>query len=234
MGDWFQAFGAALGLIFSFDPALMEIVALSLRVSLTALGLASLVALPVGGAIGILRFRGRRALVILLNALMGLPPVVVGLMVYLLLSRSGPLGRIELLFTPSAMILAQSLLIFPIVAALTRQVCEDVWEEYAEQLRSLGVQPYRSVLTVLWEARFSLFTAVLAGFGRAIGEVGAAILVGGNIAHTTRVMTTAIVLETNRGELALAVGLGVLLLLLSLIVNGAAQLAQELAREARR
>jgi len=232
MSELLEAFRTALRLIVSLDPGLAEIVALSLRVSLSALVIATLLALPIGATVGILRFPGRRLAVILLNSLLGLPPVVVGLLVYLFLSRSGPLGELELLFTPTAMIIAQTVLITPIIAALSRQVMEDLFEEYDEQLRSLGAGPLRSIHTLLWEGRFSLLTAVLAGFGRAIAEVGAVIIVGGNIAHLTRVMTTAIALETNRGDLPLALGLGILLIGLSVLINAAAHLAQEVARSA--
>jgi tungstate transport system permease protein len=230
MDDISAAFQAAFNLITTLDRDLAEIVALSLRVSLTAVGLAALIGLPLGAAVAILRFPGRRAIAVFLNALMGLPPVVVGLMVYLLLSRAGPFGVLGLLFTPTAMIIAQVLLVTPIVAALARQVVEDLWAEYREQLRSLGCGPGRAIPTLLWDGRFSLMTAVLAGFGRASAEVGAVMIVGGNIDHVTRVMTTAIALETSRGDLALALGLGLVLLLLSLTVNGAAFVVGEAAR----
>ncbi len=230
MSELIGAFQTALRLIVSFDPELAEIVALSLRVSLSAVALAALLALPLGAALGVLRFPGRSVAVVGMNALMGLAPVVVGLFVYALLSRSGPLGDLGLLFSPTAMVFAQCLLIAPIIAALTAQIVEDMWEEYEEQLRSLGAGPLRSIWTLLWDGRFSLLTAVLAGFGRAVAEVGAVLIVGGNIAHVTRVMTTAIALETSRGDLALAMALGALLLLLSVTVNGAAYLARETAR----
>jgi len=233
MSELLEAFRTAVRLIVTLDPALAEIVGLSLRVSLSALVIATLLALPIGASVGILRFPGRRLAIILLNSLLGLPPVVVGLLVYLFLSRSGPLGELGLLFTPTAMIIAQTALITPIIAALSRQVMEDLFEEYDEQLRSLGAGPLRSIGTLLWEGRFSLLTAVLAGFGRAVAEVGAVIIVGGNIAHLTRVMTTAIALETNRGDLPLALGLGLLLIGLSILVNAAAHLAQEVARSAK-
>jgi tungstate transport system permease protein len=194
------------------DARLWQIVALSLAVSLSAVLLASLIGLPLGALIAVGRFPGRRTIVVLLNALMGLPPVVVGLMVYLLLSRAGPLGPLGLLFTPGAMVLAQTVLILPIIAALCRQAVEDAWGEYEEQLRSLGVHGVRASLTVLWDIRFSLLTAVLAGLGRASAEVGAVMIVGGNIEGVTRVMTTAIALETSKGDLPLALGLGIVLL----------------------
>jgi tungstate transport system permease protein len=224
-----QAFGAAFGLLFGLDPDLVEIVRLSLAVSLAAVCLAAVVGLPLGAAVAIYRFPGRRAVVVLLNALMGLPPVVVGLVVYLMLSRAGPLGVLGLLFTPQAMVVAQWLLVTPLVAALARQAIEDLWVEYEEQLRSLGAGPGRAIPTLLWDGRFTLVTTVLAGFGRAIAEVGAVIIVGGNIAHVTRVMTTAIALETSKGDLALALGLGIVLIVLSLAVNTAAFLVQGLA-----
>jgi tungstate transport system permease protein len=230
MQDLHGAFAAAIQLLLHFDSDLMEIVGLSLGVSLAALLLASAVGLPLGAVLAVVRFPGRRVVSVLLNALMGLPPVVVGLLVYIVLSRSGPLGGLGWLFTPKAMVVAQWLLITPIVAALSRQVVEDLWEEYSEQLRSLGARPLRAVPTLLWDGRFRLLTAVLAGFGRAIGEVGAVIIVGGNIAHVTRVMTTAITLETSKGDLPLALGLGLVLLLMSLLVNAAASTAGVLAR----
>jgi tungstate transport system permease protein len=228
--DFAGAFQAAFRLIATLDPDLAEIVGLSLRVSLVAVGLAALVGLPLGAALALLRFPGRRVLTVATNALMGMPPVVVGLIVYLLLSRAGPLGVLGLLFTPTAMIVAQFLLVVPIVAALARQVVEDLWAEYEEQLRSLGCAPGRAIPTLLWDGRFSLITAVLAGFGRASAEVGAVMIVGGNIDHVTRVMTTAIALETARGDLPLALGLGVILMALSLMINGAAFVLGEAAR----
>ncbi len=230
MSDLQAAFATALTLVIHFDRNLAEIVLLSLRVSLTAVLLASLIGLPLGAILGLRRFPGHRPAIVLLNALMGLPPVVVGLVVYLLLSRSGPLGSWGLLFTPSAMIIAQSILVTPLVAALTRQVVETLWEELQEQLRSLGVDPWRAIGTLLWEGRFSLLTAILAGFGRAIAEVGAVLIVGGNIAHVTRTMTTAIALETSKGDLPLALGLGIILITLALLVNLGAYLMQQFAR----
>jgi len=220
--ELWQAFATAFSLLVSFDAQLFEIVGLSLRVSLTALAFAAVVGLPLGGALAVFRFRGRSLAVVALNTMMGLPPVVVGLLVYLVLSRSGPLGGLGLLFTPTAMVIAQFLLITPIVASLARQVLADLWVEYEEQLRSLGATPGRALRTLLWDARESLLTAVLAGFGRAIAEVGAVIIVGGNIAHVTRVMTTAIALETSKGDLPLALALGIVLLGLSMAINAAA------------
>jgi tungstate transport system permease protein len=186
--------------------------------------------LPLGALIALQRFPGRRAVVILLNALMGLPPVVVGLMVYLLLSRAGPLGPMGLLFTPTAMVIAQSIIVLPIIAALSRQTIADLHEEYDEHLRSLGCTPMQSVATLLWDGRFRLLTAIMAGFGRAIAEVGAVIIVGGNIQHSTRVMTTTIALETSKGNLALALGLGLVLLTLALSVNAAALVISDASR----
>ena len=229
MDDFAGAFSAAFRLIATLDPGLAEIVGLSLRVSLVAVGLAALVGLPLGAALALLRFPGRRALTVAMNALMGMPPVVVGLIVYLLLSRAGPLGVLGLLFTPTAMIAAQFLLVVPIIAALARQVAEDLWAEYEEQLRSLGCAPGRAIPTLLWDGRFSLITAVLAGFGRASAEVGAVMIVGGNIDHVTRVMTTAIALEISKGDLPLALGLGVILITLSLCVNAFAYLINDAA-----
>jgi len=229
MTDFSDAFGAAMGLVLGFDADLAEIVGLSLRVSFLAVAIATAVGLPVGAAIALYRFPGRAALLVAMNALMGLPPVVVGLIVYLTLSHAGPLGVFELLFTPAAMIIAQVLLVTPIIAALTRQVIEDLWVEYEEQLRSLGAGPGRAVPALLWDGRYSLLTAVLAGFGRASAEVGAVMIVGGNIDHVTRVMTTAIALEVSKGDLALALGLGIVLMALSLSVNGAAFALKEAA-----
>lgn len=230
MQDFWGAFGLAGRLILSADPALVEIVSRSLAVSLGAVGAAALVGLPLGAAVVLFRFPGRHVAAVLLSAFMGLPPVVVGLVVYLLLSRSGPFGVLGLLFTPAAMVIAQFLLVTPIVAALARQTVEDLWAEYEEQLRSLGAAPARALGTLLWDGRFSLTTAVLAGFGRASAEVGTVMIVGGNIDHVTRVMTTAIALETSKGDLPLALALGLLLILLSVGVNGAAFLLRETAR----
>jgi tungstate transport system permease protein len=212
------------------DPRLWQIVGLSLAVSLSAVLLATLIGMPLGAAIAVGRFRGRQALIVVLNALMGLPPVVVGLFIYLLLSRAGPLGPLGLLFTPSAMIIAQTVLVLPIIAALTRQSVEDAWREYEEQLRSLGVHGWRGALTVLWDIRFSLLTAVLAGLGRASAEVGAVMIVGGNIDGVTRVMTTTIALETSKGDLPLALGLGAVLLAIVLALNAAAHVIKEAAQ----
>jgi tungstate transport system permease protein len=230
MNEISLALGSASRLIAGFDAQLMQIVALSLRVSLTAVLIACLVGLPIGAAIAVGHFPGRRALVVVLNALMGLPPVVVGLFVYLMLSRAGPLGELGILFTPSAMVVAQVILIAPIVAALSRQVIEDAWQEYREQLRSLGAGPLTAGVTLLWDTRFSLVTIVLAGFGRAAAEVGAVMIVGGNIDGVTRVMTTAIALETSKGDLPLALGLGVILLSLVLVLNAAAYWVKEAAQ----
>ena len=212
------------------DPRLWQIVLLSLQVSLSAVALAMVLGLPLGAAIAVGRFPGRHAVVVLLNALMGLPPVVVGLAVYLLLSRAGPLGEMGMLFTPGAMVLAQTILILPIAAALCRQAVEDAWREYDEQLRSLGVEGFRAALTVLWDTRFSLLTAVLAGLGRACAEVGAVMIVGGNIDGVTRVMTTTIALETSKGDLPLALGLGGVLIAIVLALNAAAFLVKEAAQ----
>jgi len=218
----------ALVLIGRMDPGLTGIVWLSLQVSVTAVLLASLVGFPLGAGLVLSRFPGRKLVIVLLNALMGLPPVVVGLTVYLLLSRSGPFGELALLFTPTAMIIAQFILVTPIISALTRQTIEDLWSEYEEQLRSLGAGRGRALLTLLWEGRYSLFTAVLAGFGRAIAEVGAVLIVGGNITHVTRVMTTSIALETAKGNLELALALGMVLISLAMIINAAVYLTKDL------
>ncbi|MFA9461253.1 ABC transporter permease [Thiohalorhabdus methylotrophus] len=219
MDNFAAAFAAALRLLLDLDPELLEIVALSLRVSLAAVAVAALIGLPLGALIGVLRFPGRQAVIVLLNALMGLPPVVAGLGIYLLLSRAGPLGELGLLFTPTAMIIAQAVLVTPIIAALTRQTVEDLHQEYKEQMRSLGLRADQMVRTLLWDGRYSLMTALLAGFGRAIAEVGAVIIVGGNINHVTRVMTTTIALETSKGNLELALGLGIILVTLAVLVN---------------
>lgn len=230
MQDVIDAFAAAAGLILGFDDRLAQIVLLSLRVTLTAVGIAMLIGLPLGATLAIARFPGRGLVIVLFNALMGLPPVVAGLLVYLMLSRSGPLGDLGLLFTPTAMVIAQTVLVTPIVLSITRQVVEDMWGEYEEQLRSLGSSRRRAIPTLLWDARFSLVTGVLAGFGRASAEVGAVLIVGGNIAGVTRTMTTAITLETGRGDLPLALGLGILLLALTLAINAAAYAIGQVAR----
>jgi len=219
MQDFGEAFGLAFGLVFSADADLIEIVLLSLRVSLSAMIVACAVGLPLGAALAVNRFHGRGAAIVAINALMGLPPVVVGLLVYLQLSRAGPLGAFGLLYTPAAMIAAQVILITPIVAALSRQVLEDLHDEYAEQFRSLSVPRHAAIRALLWDARYSLLTVALAGFGRAIAEVGAVIIVGGNIDHLTRVMTTAIALETSKGDLPLALALGFVLLAIAVAVN---------------
>ena len=225
-----EALSTALALLIGLDSKLVEIDLLSLRVSLSAVVIAALLGLPLGAAIAVGRFRGRQAVIVVLNALMGLPPVVVGLLVYLLLSRAGPLGALGILFTPSAMVFAQSILILPIVAALSRQAIEDAWREYEEQLRSLGAGRLSAALTLLWDTRFSLLTTILAGFGRAAAEVGAVMIVGGNIDGVTRVMTTAIALETSKGDLPLALGLGMILIAIVIAVNAAAHLTRELAQ----
>jgi len=230
MNEFSSAVGSALSMIMTLDADLVEIVLLSLQVSLSAVVIASVVALPLGAVIALQRFPGRRGVVILLNALMGLPPVVVGLLVYLLLSRAGPLGPMGLLFTPTAMVIAQSIIVLPIIAALARQTIADLHEEYDEYLRSLGCTRVQSVATLLWDGRFRLLTAVMAGFGRAIAEVGAVIIVGGNIQHSTRVMTTTIALETSKGNLALALGLGLILVTLALGINAAALVVTDAAR----
>jgi tungstate transport system permease protein len=221
MQDFGESFRLAFALVFSLDPDLVEIIGLSLRVSLSAVAIACVAGLPLGAAVAIGRFSGRTSIIVLMNALMGLPPVVVGLLIYLLLSNAGPLGWLQLLYTPSAMIIAQAVLITPIVAALSREILEQLHNEYAEQFRSLCVPRATAVGTLLWDARYSLLTVALAGFGRAVAEVGAVIIVGGNIAHLTRVMTTAIALETSKGDLALALALGIVLITIALAVNAA-------------
>jgi len=213
---------SALQLVLSGDPSLYSIVALSLYVSLGAVILATLAGLPFGAFLALTRFPGRGFVVVVVNAFMGLPPVVVGLAVYLLLSRSGPLGFLGILFTPRAMILAQALLVMPIIAALARQTIEDLWVEYRDELTALRVSPARRVGTLIWDARFSLVTTLLAGFGRAAAEVGTVMIVGGNIDGFTRTMTTAIALETSKGDLPLAMGLGLVLITLIIVVNALA------------
>ena len=216
----------ALELVFSADPRLMSIVILSILVSCSAVALAALIGLPFGALIALTRFPGREGVIVLLNALMGLPPVVVGLAVYLLLSRSGPLGSWGILFTPKAMIIAQAILVTPIIAALARQTIEDLWTEYRDELAAMNVGPLGRIATLLWDARFSLVTTLLAGFGRAAAEVGAVIIVGGNIEGFTRTMTTAIALETSKGDLPLALGLGMVLIAIVVVVNALAWTAR--------
>ena len=213
---------SALQLVLSGDPELFAIVVLSLEVSLSAVLLAALIGVPVGAFIALTRFPGRETIIVVLNALMGLPPVVVGLMIYLLLSRSGPLGELGLLFTPQAMVIAQTVLVAPIIAALSRQTIEDLWAEYHDELAAMNVGPMARIATLIWDARFSLVTALLAGFGRAAAEVGAIIIVGGNIQDFTRTMTTAIALETSKGDLPLAIGLGLVLISIVVVINALA------------
>jgi tungstate transport system permease protein len=216
-------------LVLAGDTKLAAIVWLSLKVSLSATALSCVLGMPLGALLAVGRFPGRRALIVLFNGFMGLPPVVVGLLVYLLLSRAGPLGQFGLLFTPTAMIIAQTVLITPIIAALTRQVIDDEWREHREQLRSLGASRTRAARTLLWNARFSLTTAALAGFGRAVAEVGAVMIVGGNIDGVTRVMTTTIALETSKGDLPLALALGAILIGVVLAINAGAYLLKQWA-----
>ncbi len=225
-----QSLHGAAALIASGDARLAAIVLLSLQVSLTAVAFATFLGLPLGAALAVGRFPLRKAIVVLLNALMGLPPVVVGLVVYLLLSRAGPLGEMGLLFTPSAMVIAQTILVLPIIAALCRQAVEDAWVEYREQLHSLGAYGFRAALTVVWDIRFARLTAVLAGLGRASAEVGAVIIVGGNIDGVTRVMTTTIARATSKGDLPLALSLGIVLIGLVVVLNAAASLLKDAAQ----
>ena len=229
MSDISHTLATALELVRAGDAKLYSVIALSLRVSLSAVLFATIIGMPLGAAVAIGRFPGRQILIVVMNAFMGLPPVVVGLGVYLVLSRAGPLGPLGLLFTPAAMIMAQAILVTPIIAALTRQVVEDAWLEYAEQLRSLGARWWNSVVTLLWDTRFSLVTVALAGFGRAIAEVGAVLIVGGNIDGVTRVMTTTIALETTKGDLPLALALGVILIALVVMLNALAHTVKQLA-----
>jgi len=220
----------ALSLVVSGNAELYAIIALSLRVTLTAVLVGCLIGLPLGAALAVLRFPGRGAVIAVLNALMGLPPVVVGLFVYLMLSRAGPLGVLGLLYTPTAMIIAQAVLVTPLIAALARQSLSDLAGEYDALFRSLQLGPARQMATLIWEGRYALSTAALAGFGRAIAEVGAVIIVGGNIEHVTRVMTTAIALETSRGDLALALALGLILIAIAVIVNAGVMTLNRTAR----
>ena len=212
---------SAWQLILDGDATLFAIVRLSLAVSLLAVVMAALIGMPIGALLALTRFPGRSVFIILLNALMGLPPVAAGLAVYLLLSRSGPLGALGILFTPAAMVVAQTILIIPIIAAPTRQTIEDLWSEYRDELSAMGVGPVGRMMTLLWDARFSLLTALLAGFGRAAAEVGAVMIVGGNIAGFTRTMTTTIALETSKGDLPLAMGLGLILVAIVITINAA-------------
>jgi tungstate transport system permease protein len=230
MHDFAAAWLEALRLAANFDPDLIEIVGLSLKVSLTAVLVAALVGFPLGAVLALGRFPSRGAAIVLVNALMGMPPVVVGLLVYLALSNAGPFGVLDLLYSPAAMIIAQAVLVTPIIAALARQTIEDLKGEYEEQLRLFGVGPLGMITTLLWDGRYSLLTALLAGFGRAIAEVGAVIIVGGNINHVTRVMTTTIALETSKGNLALALGLGLVLLSIALGVNASVSSLRMTAR----
>lgn len=233
MTDLIDAFQTALSLIVTLNPDLVEIVTLSLKVSLIAVAIASVLGFAIGGALAVYRFPGRGGVSAVLSALMGLPPVVAGLIVYLLLSNAGPLGVLQLLYTPTAMIIAQVVLVTPIVGTLTQQACRDLLVEYDEQLRSLGASSTSIVVTLLWDGRYRLITAVLAGFGRAIAEVGAVMIVGGNIDHVTRTITTAIALETSKGNIALALALGIVLLGIAFAVNaaliGIQRMAQRLA-----
>ena len=210
---------SALQLVLTGDPALVAIVWLSLTVSVSAVLVAALFGLPFGALIALTPFPGRQGIIVVLNALMGLPPVVAGLAVFLALSRSGPLGSWGLLFTPQAMVIAQAVLVTPIIAALTRQTIEDLWGEYREELTAMNINATRRIATLIWDARFSLVTALLAGFGRAAAEVGAILIVGGNIDGFTRTMTTAIALETSKGDLPLAIGLGMVLIAIVIAVN---------------
>ena len=232
MNEILLSFEAAVDIIVQRDPYLVEVVLLSMRVTLSALFISAVIGFPLGSIIGVFRFPGRPVVVAIVNALMGLPPVVAGLFVYMLLSRAGPLGQYGILYTPNAMIIAQSILVLPIIVALTNQAIYDLHAEYREQLISLGATRTRMVFTLLWEGRFNLLTTLLAGFGRAIAEVGAVIIVGGNINHATRVMTTTITLETQKGNLELALGLGLILILIVFLINACALLIRFVATRA--
>ncbi|MDJ0821367.1 MAG: ABC transporter permease [Paracoccaceae bacterium] len=233
MGDLWSGLLQAFWLVITFDPELVEIAGRSLRITLTALVIASLIALPLAALLAVRRFRWRRTVIALMNALMGLPPVVVGLVVYVLLSRSGPFGVMGLLFTPTAMIIAQVIIIVPLIASIAHQSLRELWTEYHDLLISINVTQGQKIRTLLWDARRALLTATLAGFGRAIGEVGAIMIVGGNIDHATRVLTTAIALETGRGDFALALGLGFVLIALAVTVNLAIHWLGRTEREGR-
>lgn len=233
MEDIWAGLEAAFWLIVTLDPDLIEITLRSLQVSLTALVIASAIALPFGTWLAIRRFRYRRATIAVLNALMGLPPVVVGLIVFLMLSRSGPFGVLGLLFTPTAMIIAQVIIITPLIASITHQAMRELWAEYHDLLISLNTTGWQRIVTLIVDGRRALLTASLAGFGRAIGEVGAIMIVGGNIEHATRVLTTAIALETGKGDFALALGLGFVLIALALAVNFAIHVLSRTEREGR-
>lgn len=219
MTDLWDGISRAIWMVVSLDADLLEISARSLQVTLTALVVASAIALPLAAILAVRRFRFRRAVIASLNALMGLPPVVVGLVVYILLSRSGPLGVLGLLFTPTAMVIAQVIIIVPLIASIAHQSLRDLWAEYHDLLISMNVTQWQKITTLLWDARRALLTAALAGFGRAIGEVGAIMIVGGNIDNATRVLTTAIALETGKGDFSLALGLGFVLIALAILVN---------------
>ena len=233
MLDLFDGFQAAVRLIVTLDSGLVDVTLRSLYVSLTALVVSCVIALPLGAWLAVKRFRYRRAAIAALNALMGLPPVVVGLFVYILLSRSGPFGVMGLLFTPTAMIIAQVIIITPLIASITHQAMRELWAEYRDLLISLGTTRPQRMRAILWDGRRALLTAGLAGFGRAIGEVGAIMIVGGNIDQVTRVLTTAIALETSKGDFALALGLGLVLIVLSLLVSFLIHAASATEREGR-
>lgn len=231
MQHFLATFGQAFELIFTFDKDLYEIIGLSLSVTLTAVLISCVIGFPLGAILAIGNFKGRNFLRLIITAFMGLPPVVVGLIVYLTLSSNGPLGVLQLLYTPSAMIIAQVILVVPIIAALTSQVIIDLNTEYDELLRSMGLSSFAKMKTLLFDARYSLLTAALAGLGRAMAEVGAVIIVGGNINHVTRMMTTAIALETSKGQLALALGLGTVLILITIGINAALMIIHSRARK---
>ncbi|KQI69556.1 ABC transporter permease [Loktanella sp. 3ANDIMAR09] len=233
MNDITQGLAEAARLVVTRDPDLVNISLLSLRVTLTALVIASAIAIPLGTMLAIQRFRFRRTVIAVLNALMGLPPVVVGLVVYVLLSRAGPLGVLGLLFTPAAMIIAQVIIITPLIASVTHQAMRDLWAEYHDLLISMNTTKAQRIATLMWDGRRTLLTATLAGFGRAIGEVGAIMIVGGNIDNATRVLTTAIALETGKGNFALALGLGFVLIGLAIVVNLAIHALSRTEREGR-
>lgn len=233
MSDLWEGISQAFWLVLQLDADLVEVTLRSLQVTLTALAIASCIALPMGALLAVRRFRMRRVTIAVLNALMGLPPVVVGLIVYVLLSRSGPLGVLGLLFTPTAMIIAQVVIIVPLIASIAHQALRELWSDYHDLLISMNATQLQRMQALLWDGRRALLTAALAGFGRAIGEVGAIMVVGGNIDHHTRVLTTAIALETGKGDFAMALGLGFVLIGLAISVNLAIHWLTQTEREGR-
>ncbi len=219
MNDYISIILESFRLILKFDSELFEIITLSLRISLIALFTSILISFPLAALFAVTNFFGKNFFILISNSLMGLPPVLVGLVLYIIFSSSGPFGYLEILYTPTIMIIAQVILIFPIIFSLSYQVLSDILSEYDELLKSLKANIGQKIITITWDARYSLLTCILAGLGRAMSEVGAIIIVGGNIAHLTRVMTTSIALETSKGNLELAISLGIILILISMFLN---------------